>query len=131
MIKEKYALYKKYVEGVENIEYQVLLIYKALCEIHKQLKELDPVEYERASKTWLPQIDAALENREGILVSPDNLLKTLEAIERRIESREVDNYIDHDQLEIKVKEFEEADELLTKDLEKDSLLITLNEEERR
>jgi thiamine kinase-like enzyme len=131
MIKEKYALYKKYVEGVENIEYQVMLIYKALCEIHKQLKELDPVEYERASKTWLPQIDAALENREGILVSPDNLLKTLEAIERRIESREVDNYIDHDQLEIKVKEFEEADELLTKDLEKDSLLITLNEEERR
>jgi hypothetical protein len=131
MIKEKYALYKKYVEGVENIEYQVMLIYKALCEIHKQLKELDPVEYERASKTWLPQIDAALENREGILVSPDNLLKTLEAIERRIEGQEVDNCIYQDHLEIRVKEFEEADEILTKDLEKDSLLITLNEEERR
>jgi hypothetical protein len=93
MIREKYELYKKYVEGTENIAYQVMLIYKALCEIHKQLKELDPVEYERASKTWLAQIDTALENRDGILTSPDNLLKTFEAIERR--------------LEIKVKEFEE------------------------
>jgi len=131
MIKEKYALYKKYVVGTENIEYQMILIYKALCEIHKQLKELDPVEYERASKTWLAQIDAALENREGILTSSDNLLKTFEAIERRIEGQEIDNYIDQNQLEIKVKEFEEADEILTKDLEKDSLTITLNEEERR
>jgi len=131
MIREKYELYKKYVEGTENIEYQVMLIYKALYEIHKQLKELDPVEYERASKTWLAQIDAALENREGILTSPDNLLKTLEAIERRIEGQEVDNYIDQDQLEITVKEFVEANEILTKDLEKDSLTITLNEEERR
>ena len=131
MIREKYELYKKYVEGTENIEYQVMLIYKALYEIHKQLKELDPVEYERASKTWLAQIDAALENREGILTSPDNLLKTFEAIERRIEGQEVDNYIDQDQLEITVKEFVEANEILTKDLEKDSLTITLNEEERR
>jgi uncharacterized FAD-dependent dehydrogenase len=126
MIKEKYELYKKYVEGIDNIEYQVDVIYKALHAIYEQLEKLDRIEYSHASETWLAQIDAALESREGIHVSPDNLRKTLEAIERRIEGQEVDNYIDQDQLEITVKEFEEADEILTRDLEKDSLTITLS-----
>jgi hypothetical protein len=126
MIREKYELYKKYVEGIDNIEYQVDVIYKALHAIYEQLEKLDRIEYSHASETWLAQIDAALESREGIHVSPDNLRKTLEAIERRLEGQEEDNHIVQDQLEIRVKEFEEADEILTKDLEKDSLVITLS-----
>jgi hypothetical protein len=93
MIREKYELYKKYVEGIDNIEYQVDVIYKALHAIYEQLEKLDRIEYSHASETWLAQIDAALESREGIHVSPDNLRKTLEAIERRLEGQKEDNHI--------------------------------------